>query len=210
MESLGNQTKISKKELVQNVASTGMDYKEYRELVETLAKNGETTGVVQTEANINYTQLNDRRMARWDKTLKLSEQVREKVAGIDTKLLFLVITESWCGDASPSLPVMNKIAQLNPNLEMKIVLRDENPELMDAFLTHGSRSIPKLIVFDKEKQKVLGDWGPRPSIATQMAVEYKQQHGVLSPEFKKDLQIWYNKNKGKNILEDLVGLLALE
>ena len=205
-----NLTMLNGQELIKNSAADGMSYVEYRTLVQNLASAGQTTGEVQSEANINYTQLNDRRMARWDKTLKLSEEVQEQIAGIEANLLFLVLTESWCGDASPSLPVMNKIAELNPNIEFKIVLRDEHPELMDVFLTNGARSIPKLIVFDKTTNQILGDWGPRPSIATQMALEYKEQHGSLSPEFKKDLQIWYNKDKGKNILEDLLALLPLK
>ncbi len=205
-----NQTMLSELDLVKSAADRGMNYAEYRTLVQNLAKDGQTTGVVQSEANINYTQLNDRRMSRWDKTLKLSNEVQEQIARMEAKLLFLVLTESWCGDASPSLPVMNKIAELNPNIEFKIILRDENPELMDTFLTNGARSIPKLIILDKTKNQILGDWGPRPSIATQMAMEYKQQHGTLSPEFKKDLQVWYNTDKGKNILEDLLALLPLE
>ncbi|NAY92006.1 thioredoxin family protein [Muricauda sp. JGD-17] len=210
MELLKGKTMASKQELVQNATKRSMVYKEYKKLVQRLAEESKTTGFVQSEANINYTQLNNRRMGRWDKTLKISNETAKKITKIDSKLLFLVLTESWCGDAAPSLPVMNKIAELNPNIELKVVLRDENLELMDAFLTRGARSIPKLIILDKEKEKILGEWGPRPSIATQMAAEYKQKHGKLSPEFKKDLQVWYNKDKGKNILEDLVALLTLK
>ncbi len=205
-----NLTMLNEQELIKNSAADGMSYAEYRTLVQNLASASQTTGDVQSEANINYTQLNDRRMARWDKTLKLSQEVQEQIARMESELMFLVLTESWCGDASPSLPVMNKIAELNPDIEFKIVLRDEHPELMDVFLTNGARSIPKLIVFDKTTNQILGDWGPRPSIATQMALEYKKQHGSLSPEFKKDLQMWYNKDKGKNILEDLLTLLPLK
>ena len=149
-----NQTMLSELDLVKRAADRGMNYAEYRTLVQNLAKDGQTTGVVQSEANINYTQLNDRRMSRWDKTLKLTNEVQEQIARMEANLLFLVLTESWCGDASPSLPVMNKIAELNPNIEFKIILRDENPELMDAFLTNGARSIPKLIILDKTKNQI--------------------------------------------------------
>ena len=115
-----------------------------------------------------------------------------------------VLTESWCGDASPSLPVMNKIAELNSNIEFKIVLRDENLDLMNLFLTNGGMSIPKLIVIDNDQEKVIADWGPRPSIATKMVEDYKAEHGSLSAAFKQDLQVWYNKDKGQNILQDIV------
>lgn len=197
-------------ELVKKGISEGMDYQEYRSLVGLLTENQQTTGVVKSESNINYTQLNDRRMNRWDKTFKISEEQKERIARVRSKLMFLVLTESWCGDAAPSLPIMNKIAESNPNIGLKILLRDENLELMDAFLNNGARSIPKLIVLDSENEEIIAEWGPRPSIATKMAEDYKREHGKLTAEFKKDLQVWYNTNKGRNIIDDLLGLLPLE
>ncbi|WP_136466744.1 thioredoxin family protein [Flagellimonas onchidii] len=200
---------ISEKQLklVQNGISKGMNYASYRDLVSDLAKNRQTTGEEQLESLINYTELNDRRMKRWDKTLKIPTEVQEKISRINSKLTFLVLSESWCGDAAPSLPVLNKIAELNPNIDLKIVLRDENLKLMDEFLTNGSRSIPKVMVFDEHAQEVIGEWGPRPSIATQMVEDYKKEHGHLDAQFKQDLQVWYNKDKGQNTLEDITNLL---
>ena len=201
---------ISEKQLeyIQKGIAKGMSYQEYRDLVSDLAKNRQTTGEEQLESLINYTELNDRRMKRWDKTLKIPVAIQEKIAKIDTKITFLVLSESWCGDASPSLPVLNKITELNSNIDFKIVLRDENLELMDEFLTNGSRSIPKLIIFNDESEEVINEWGPRPSIATQMVEDYKKEHGHLDSEFKQDLQLWYNKDKGQNILKDISDLLA--
>ena len=196
-------------DLVLSGIEKGMSYQTYRDLVQDLAKKRATTGPEQLESLINYTELNDRRMARWDKTLKISEETRETITNLDSNLVFLVLSESWCGDASPSLPVINKIAELNENIDLKIVLRDENLPLMDKFLTNGSRSIPKLSVWDMDKEAVVGEWGPRPSIATQMVDDYKKEHGKLTAEFKQNLQIWYNKDKGQNTLEDLVQLLTL-
>ena len=48
-----------------------------------------------------------------------------------------------------------------PGLELRIVLRDEHPEVMDRYLTNGSRSIPIVIALDEEFRE-LGHWGPRP------------------------------------------------
>ena len=197
-------------DLVRSGIEKGMSYQSYREMVSELAKNRATTGPEQLESLINYTELNDRRMARWDKTLKVSDEIKETIAQLDSNLVFLVLTESWCGDASPSLPVINKIAGLNQNLDLKVILRDENLPLMDKFLTNGARSIPKMILWDKDKDEVVGNWGPRPSIATQMVEDYKNEHGKLTAEFKQDLQMWYNKDKGQNTLKDLVELLTLE
>jgi len=197
-------------EIVQEYISKGMDCSRYRELVHQLAEIGKTTGDEQSEAMINYTKLNDRRMTRWDKTFKIPEDIQQKLQALNKELMFLVITESWCGDAAASLPVVNKIAETSPNISLKVVLRDKSPELIDAFLTNGARSIPKVIILDEANNEIIGEWGPRPSIATQMVADFKEEHGKLTAEFKQDLQVWYNKNKGQNILEDILELLALE
>jgi len=207
MDAIKNNNTI---DIINTSLKGAMSYASYRELVRQLTINKGTTGETQSEALINYTELNDKRMKRWDKVLKIPVITEEKIKSIDKKLLFLVLTESWCGDASPSLPVMNKIAELNSNIEFKILLRDENLELMNAFLTNKAMSIPKLIVLDIEEENILANWGPRPSIATKMVEDYKAIHGTLSAQFKQDLQVWYNKNKGQNILEDIISLLPLK
>lgn len=196
--------------IVQEYISNGMDYARYLELVSQLAKNGKTTGNEQSEAMVNYTKLGDRRMVRWEKTFKIPEAIQQKLESLDRELVFLALTESWCGDAAASLPIINKIAEANPNITLKVVLRDESLDLMDTFLTNGARSIPKVIILDKSNNEIMGEWGPRPSIATQMVADFKREHGKLTAEFKQDLQVWYNKNKGQNILEDILELLALE
>jgi len=156
---------------------------------------------------LNYSTLNERRMKRLDKTIKLTEQTINVVSKINKKITFLVLMESWCGDGAQTLPIMNKIAELSPNINFKIVLRDENNELMNQFLTNGGKSIPKLIFLDQDNLEVLKSWGPRPSFATEMVNDYKKEHGVLDANFKKDLQVWYNKDKGISTQKDLVELL---
>lgn len=199
-----------KLQIVKESIAVGMTCPDYRQMVGKLAAEGKTTGEEQSEARINYTQLNDRRMKRWDKTFTLSAEVQEKLSNLETDLVLLTITESWCGDAAASLPVINKIAEASPKIEHKVVLRDQHPELMEAFLTNGAQSIPKVILVDRKKDEILGDWGPRPSLATQMVDNFKREHGKLTDAFKQDLQVWYNKDKGENILNDFLELLGLE
>ncbi len=203
-------TKQTTKEIIHKAVVESMSYDQFRELVSNLVANNGTTGPEQTEANKHYTVLNDKRMRRWDKTLKISEEVLKQLADYQKKVYWLVIVESWCGDSAPSLPVMNKIATYNDRIDLRIVLRNEHPKLMDAFLTNEKMAIPKLIVIDKETSEVLGTWGPLPTKATIMVNEYKQIHPSLSPEFKEDLQQWFNRDKGQNILADLQQLLTLK
>ena len=198
---------ISTESLVKEGLDKAMTYQAYKELVTKLVAEGSNTGPEVTESLAEYTMLNDRRMKRWAKTFKMDEATMERIQDVQRPISWLVLTESWCGDAAHATPIMDAFVQANPNIDLKILLRDENLELMDQFLTNGGRSIPKLIAFDPETEEILGDWGPRPTPATQLVNEYKAEHGKLTPEFKKDLQVWYNKDKGKAIAADLLELL---
>ena len=102
---------------------------------------------------------------------------------------------------------VNKIANESDLITLKIIFRDEHEELMNFFLTNGGKSIPKLLVLNSENE-VLNTWGPRPSIATKIVQDYKNKHGQLDKTFKKELQVWYNNDKGVNIQENMIGLLA--
>ena len=147
-------------------------------------------------------------MKRWDKTVKVSDEAKSTIENSNRKMTWLVLTESWCGDAAHIMPVINKVVELNDNINYKVVLRDENETLINEFLTNGGKAIPKLIIIDEETQEVVNTFGPRPSVATQLVNDYKAEHGKLTPEFKEDLQRWYNKDKGQSTIEDLVGLLS--
>ncbi len=199
--------KITTGQLLKNSLKNSSRYTEYRQLVEGLVAENSTTGNEKTEDLAEYTKLNDRRMKRWDKTLKVSHETLQNIQQFDKKTTWLVLTESWCGDAAHVIPVINKVSELNDNIDLRLVLRDKNPDLMDAFLTNGGKAIPKLIAIDNETGNVMNTFGPRPSVATKMVADYKAEHGVLTPEFKQDLQVWYNKDKGQSTIEDLVELL---
>ncbi len=207
MENMISNKKDNKIDIIGNSLEKATSYQEYRELVAEHVSNGTTTGPQQTEALANYTLLNHSRMKRLDKTVKIPEDVKQKFESFDGNQTWLVLTESWCGDAAQSMPAMNKLADLAPNIDLKVVQRDENLDLMNEFLTNGSQSIPKLIVIDNLKGEVINDWGPRPTIATQLVHDFKENHGKLTPEFKQDLQVWYNKDRSANIIDDLARLI---
>ena len=198
------------KEVVQKGISKAMAYQEYRILVDSLSAEGKSTGPEQTEALTNYTILNQRRMKRLDKTLKISDESVSKIKNFAKKVTWLVLTESWCGDAAQTMPMINKVAEINDSISLKVILRDENLDVMNRFLTNNTMSIPKLVMVSDETGEVIGEWGSRPSIATQMVIDYKNKHGMLTPEFKEELQVWYNKDKGQSTLSDLMELLTLE
>ncbi|QHI37150.1 hypothetical protein IMCC3317_25280 [Kordia antarctica] len=200
-------TDTTLKNIIDESLTKAISYQEYRTLVQNLVADGKSTGEEQTEDLSNYSMLNDRRMKRLDKTTKLTEEAIAKIKSYHGDVTWLVLTESWCGDAAQTMPVINKVAELSNNITLKVVLRDENEALMNEFLTNGGKSIPKLIAIDNTSGNVIGDWGPRPTKATKLVNDYKAEHGTLTPEFKEDLQVWYNKDKGQNTVDDLLKLI---
>ncbi len=195
-------------QLVQETLHHAVDYSEYRNTVATHVENKSNSGSEQSEALYQYTLLNDSRMRRLDKTTRISEEIEMAFSSFSGNQTWLVLTESWCGDAAQSMPMMNKLAQAAPNINFKVALRDDHLELMDQFLTNGGRSIPKLIVVDNDTNEIVDSWGPRPSKATAIVNDYKAKHGTLTPEFKQELQVWYNKDKGEDIANNLLDFLA--
>ena len=192
---------------IETALENSINYNNYRTLVAYQSDHKETSGEKQLESLINYTMLNNRRMKRWDKTVKIDPESIEAIKSYPKKTTWLILSESWCGDAAHMLPVMNKISELNPNITLRIVFRDENLELMDQYLTNGGRSIPKLIMIDDASGEVTNTYGPRPTTATKMVNDFKAENGKLTPEFKEDLQRWYNTDKGQTIISDLKNFL---
>ena len=192
--------------IIKNSLNKTITYSTYRNLIKKLIEEGKSTGLEQSEDHLTFSILNDKRMDRLDKTLDISTATQISLDNLNKGFTFLVIAEGWCGDAAQILPIINKVAEASGNIDFKIVLRDENEDLMNQYLTNGSKSIPKVLILDQENN-VLDSWGPRPGIASKMVVDYKAQNGSLDEEFKKNLQIWYNNDRGINTQEELIGLL---
>ena len=184
----------------------GMEYVDYRELVDTLIEEGKSTGPEQTEALLNYSKLNQQRMRRLEKTLK-TEEFNELDAKNAHIIGIIVITEGWCGDASQIVPVIEKLA-VHAGIETKYLLRDSNLELMDAHLINGGRSIP-VILFLNDDFEVITQWGPRPEPLQDIVLKYKHQPEPKPPysEFSKDVQLWYAKDKQKTMIEEWTDIL---
>jgi len=182
-------------------------YQQYRDFVTDLAKVDKTTGNEQREDLIHYTKLNEARLHRLDKTIQVVDEVKTILEKLSKEYTWLVISESWCGDAAQILPVINKMAEVSDKIHVKIVLRDDNEDLMNLFLTNGTKSIPKLIIIDKKTNEVINDFGPRPKAAKQLILDYKAAHGIVDETAKIELQKWYLQDKGISTQKEIIELL---
>ncbi|GAB4177967.1 MAG: thioredoxin family protein [Calditrichia bacterium] len=152
-----------------------------------------------------YIELNYRRSLRVTKQITLTQEIKNTLQSIPFPLIWMVLTEAWCGDSAQSLPVIATLADHSPNIDLKILLRDDHLEIMDMFLTNGSRGIPKLIALDSEGN-VLFTWGPRPQPAVQLFQEEKAK-GTPKQDIYVKLHTWYGRDKGNTIMAELLSAI---
>ena len=183
-------------------------YIEYRKIVTDLLRENKSTGNEQSDALTHYSSLNESRMNRLEKTMKILPEVASRLQALEQEYIWIVISEGWCGDAAQLLPIFDKMAeQSNGKIELRIVLRDENEELMNHFLTNKAKSIPKLIVINKATSGALAHWGPRPNGAVELIANYKKVHGVIDETLKADLQLWYLHDKGVATQSEVIDMM---
>lgn len=188
---------------------TGITYNDFVAQTKEFANTGKTSGSDQAENLIYFTKLNASRMRRIFKTTSLKQELVEYLASSNRQYLWRVFTETWCGDAAQSLPVLEKIAEAADNIELEIHFRDEHPALFDEYLTNGSKSIPKLVAFDKDSGEELGTWGPRPAVLQAMVMSNKETQLKSHEELVEDIQRWYNDDKGNLIQTEILQALRL-
>jgi hypothetical protein len=188
---------------------TLFSYEEYRNNIAQLIK-GQPSGLPpQPEDKASFLPLNLQRMRRVEKTMTLQPDLKGLLLDIKKPLLWLVFAEPWCGDGAQSLPSLNLMAETNMLIELKIILRDRNHDLMDKYLTDGKRSIPKLICLNSETDEELFTWGARPSSLEKQIIRFKEEHsGYTHGAFLSFIHYWYALDKGNGIQKDFQNLLS--
>lgn len=183
-------------------------YQNYRKLLDDLIIQNKTTGPDQSADLLEYAKLNLHRMKRLEKTAVLRNDVTEALLKIKNKYTFLVLTEGWCGDAAQNIPLFWLMEKTCANLTLKLILRDENLELMDQYLTNGGRSIPKLICIENTSNNVIFTWGPRPETAQNFVLDAKKK-GVDKKEMATELHGWYATDKLQSTQNEFVKLISV-
>lgn len=135
-----------------------------------------------------------------------SPRLTEAMTCISEKQLWMVLTEAWCGDSAFSLPVIAAVAEQSPNIDLRILLRDSHLDIMDAYLTNGARSVPKLVAFGASGEQLF-TWGPRPEPAQALRERMKAE-GADGKAMTTALVEWYEAGGWRIVDEELA--VALE
>lgn len=200
---------ITNSPITREIIEQAMDYETFNKLTLSRFEEGRTTNDDNTESLLNYTKLNMQRTHRIDKKGIINKATFAAIDDIQKPQIWFVITEGWCGDSAQLLPYIHKMAELNSNIDLKIVLRDEYPEVMDAYLTNGiSRSIPKLIILDAESLEPIGEWGPRPKSVQERYLAERADDSIGGKQASQNLHAFYAKDKGAILQEEFRALLA--
>lgn len=162
----------------------GLRYDEYREEWKEQTEKDLPKGADPSERKMHhYLNYNWDRQAHVHETYDPSEELRSAVELIDESQVWMVLTEPWCGDSAFLLPVIAEAAALSEQITLRILLRDDNLDIMDQYLTNGSRSIPKLVVFSENGDEHF-TWGPRPQGAAQryqaLNEEYEDKSALIA------------------------------
>lgn len=192
----------------QSIFENAYSFEGYKDLITKLLAENKTTGLDQSDAMINYTKLNVARLKRGEKHAKLSPEQIAQVNKAKTQY-WLLLTEAWCGDAAANLGIINELAKSSDTISLKIILRDENPAIMDAFLTNGGKSIPKLILVDKNSMTDYATWGPRPAFLQNWLTENKKTEALSKAELTEAFQKWYAKDKGQSTANEVIELIKI-
>jgi hypothetical protein len=198
-------TEVTNKIIPREIIDKAYTYESYRAMVNQRLTDSKTTGENHSETMLHYTNMNVHRMNRHDKRTDLKEDLIQKLKSVDKKWTWLVLTEAWCGDAAQSIPIINKMAEVNENIELRLILRDEHLDVMDQFLHNGiSRSIPKLICLNSDTLQVIGEWGPRTLEAQELYNTLSESSIIASREVTEHLHRWYAEDKGNEIQQEFL------
>ncbi|MCO4293886.1 thioredoxin family protein [Solitalea sp. MAHUQ-68] len=198
---------MDKQAFLKSEYEQSISYESYRELIDDLLPHNLTTGNNNSPDMIEYARMNVQRMNRWDKTYIPSAELSEILKNHHQKEIWLVLTEGWCGDAAQNVPLIKKIADLSPNIEVRFLLRDQHIELMDQYLTNGGQSIPKLIRVNAETFEEIGTWGPRPTVLQEQVLHMKNEMRMPKEEMALEIHLWYARNKGIALETEFMAML---
>ena len=183
----------------------GISFEEYFKKTEEIVNKDKEKLTPAEKEMLEYYKLGVQRMSRMMKVYKPDEEQVKTLENKNFKGKILIISEGWCGDAGQTVPAVSLFFE--GKNEVRIVYRDENPDLIDQFLTNGTRSIPIVVILD-ENDGVIAHWGPRPAYGTELLKKYKADpENYPKTQFYNDLQVYYAKNRGYDVIMEILDLI---
>ena len=190
---------VIKRELIDE----GMTFTQYMDLTKSIIENPTPDGLYAKESTMRYTKSNWERMNKVLNNTVISQRLYNQLSELKDEWVWLVISEPWCGDASWGVPALYQIASGSDKIDFRIILRDEHLDVMKAYQTAGSDSVPKLICLRKSDLKELGTWGPRPAVLHEQVLKWKNEPNADYKQSVRQLHGWFEADMSKSVMEEL-------
>lgn len=189
------------------VLAQTISWAEYYATAKKYVESNDRPELYRNEKMLKYTADNIGRMDHILSTINIESKLYNLLTAIDTDLIWAVLSEPWCGDASQVVPVLYTIASCSEHISFRILQSDAHPEIMSAYLTDGSRSIPKLICLKADTLEELGTWGPRPANMQKMVLENKDRTDISFGAKVRMVHEWYTEDKTHSIQDEFIDLV---
>ncbi|MBI5727664.1 MAG: thioredoxin family protein [Ignavibacteriales bacterium] len=191
---------------IQELKAKALTYGQYKDKLQNyIATTDESTLAADAKEKYGFIKLNLVRMARIDKIYTPSDTLIKLLSGIQEPQYWMILTMGPCGDSAQNIPHFVKMAETNSNIEILLLERDANLEIMDAYLTDGKRSVPKVAAFSANGEELF-TWGSRPKEA-QEVVSTAINAGLTKAEWEPKLHLWYARDKGMTLEKEVTALL---
>ncbi len=191
---------------LEKLTQNGLKYEDYFSLLKSKSELDDFSAYPEDEhEHLSLAKINFQRVNRIHKTFSAGNELKDVLEKIKEPQIWIVISEDWCGDSAQIVPIISEIAKLNELINLQIMYRDKNLDIIDLYLTNGTRSIPKFIAFDINGNELF-QWGPRPKAAVELITKLKAE-GKTKEEFLEELHLWYGRNRGVEIQKELTDLI---
>lgn len=189
------------------ILDRSISWEEYYAIAKSYVESDEKPELYRNEKMLRYTSENIGRMDHILQTINIESKLYNILSAVNTDLIWLVLSEPWCGDASQVVPVLYTIASCSDHISFRILQSDAHPEVLSAYLTDGSRSIPKLICLKADTLEELGTWGPRPQNLQKIVRENINDPSLSFGAKVRMIHAWYAEDKTASIQDEFIDLV---
>lgn len=191
---------------LREICRSGMNTLEYLGLLEDESRRIPTIDMDARSRNrMARLPINQQRTARILRTHSVPDDLRSRIGALTVPQFWMILTEPWCADSAQCIPYFVKFAECNERIQLCFLLRDQNPTVMDRYLTDGSRGIPKIVAFNVHGNEIFR-WGPRPREGQELFQKGKAE-GLPKEQTLERLHLWYGRNRGEAITAEFEALL---
>ena len=191
--------------ITRDVLERSLNWDAYFQLMKEMV--AQPVGVYADEKMHRYTQSNLQRTELVLDKMVLNQKLYNALSELKDEWVWLMISEPWCGDASWGATALHILSTATENIDLRILLRDTNPDIMQAYQTNGANAIPKLVCLRKSDLAELGTWGPRPQVLQALVNQMKADPSIEFKENVRRLHAWYEADMTASIQDEILDLI---